>query len=128
MNPQERFNALLSTGQSVFVYLDPRSEFTLVPERFTKQDLLVLEIGLNMQVPVQGLEVQETGILVTLRFQGKFEPCFIAWRSVYEFRQDGKRHVCKPYMPSEPALIPEKPQEKAKGKSRGHLRLVVNNG
>ncbi len=127
MNRHDRFNSLLSTGRIVEVYLDPRYESVLLPERYTKKAVLLLHIGLNIFAPVHNLDVGPKGIAASLRFDGKYETCFLTWEAIYAMCLEGDRQngwVWKPFPPE------EKQEEKpvVKTKPRGHLKLVVNNG
>ena len=44
---------------TVFVHLDPRAEAVRVPPWFKRQPQLVLQVGLNMAVPIPDLEVDD---------------------------------------------------------------------
>src|SRR4029079_1703103 len=58
--PRKKAVALALLEQSsVFVHLDPRDEKVRVPAWFKKQPQLVLQIGLNMAIPIKDLQVDE---------------------------------------------------------------------
>ena len=63
--PPKKDVALALLEQStVYVHLDPRSEGVRVPDWFKKQPQLVLQIGLNMPVPIQDLDVGDEAVWV----------------------------------------------------------------
>jgi hypothetical protein len=66
--PAEATLELLAHSHIVSVFLDPRHPFVDVPEQYRRQELLVLEIGLNLPVPLTDLVVDLNGIAVTLSF------------------------------------------------------------
>ena len=67
--PPKKDVALALLEQStMFVHLDPRGELVKVPTGFKKQPQLVLQVGLNMPVPIPDLEVNDEGIACTLSF------------------------------------------------------------
>ena len=81
-NKREVMLALLAET-SVFVHLDPRSPAVRVPPWFKNQPQLVLQIGLNMAVPIPDLDVNERGIDCTLSFSRRPFPCSIPWAAVF---------------------------------------------
>jgi stringent starvation protein B len=68
---------------SVFVHLDPRRAGVVVPPVFLKQPQLVLQIGLNMQIPIVDLEVEDAGISCTLSFSRRPHFCRLPWSAIY---------------------------------------------
>lgn len=81
-NKREVMLALLAET-SVFVHLDPRSPTVRVPPWFKNQPQLVLQIGLNMAVPIPDLDVNDHGIDCTLSFSRRPFPCSIPWSAVF---------------------------------------------
>ena len=68
--PAKKDVALALLEQStVFVHLDPRREEVRVPPWFKKEHQLVLQIGLNMAIPIRDLDVGEDALSCTLSFQ-----------------------------------------------------------
>jgi stringent starvation protein B len=95
--------ALLLRG-SVFIHLDPRQPGVLVPARLRAQAQVVLQVGLDMPVPIPDLRVDEEGVFGTLSFKGVPFTCFVPWRSVFALvGEDGKGMVWSADMPSEVA-------------------------
>ena len=95
--------ALLLRG-SVFIHLDPRKPGVLVPARLRNQAQVVLQIGLDMPVPIPDLRVDEEGVFGTLSFKGVPFTCFVPWGSVFALvGDDGKGMVWVSEMPSEVA-------------------------
>ncbi len=89
---------------SVFVHLDPRAERVSVPTWFKKQPQLVLQIGLNMAIPIPDLHVDEDGLSCTLSFNRTPHYCVVPWSSVYALvGEDGRGMVWPDDVPPEVA-------------------------
>jgi hypothetical protein len=112
--------ALLQTASSVFVHLDPRGGDVVVPSWFKKQPQLVLQIGLNMAVPIVDLDVGEEAISCTLSFNRSPEFCKIPWDAIYGLvGEDGRGMIWPDSVPAEVAAAadgrsPVAPAEKAR--------------
>lgn len=135
-------DALLTQASSVFVHLDPRREKVVVPPQFRKQPMLVLEIGMNMRVPIPDLEIDEEGVGCTLSFGGRPYWCQMPWHAVFALVTSEQRGmVWPPDVPPEvadrfappaqgpkpkaagPRLVPpEKPEEEDKSSNLKPLR------
>jgi stringent starvation protein B len=93
--------ALLLRG-SVFIHLDPRTAGVLVPARLRPQAQVVLQVGLDMPVPIPDLRIDEEGVFGTLSFKGVPFTCFVPWSAVFALvGEDGKGMVWSTEMPSE---------------------------
>src|SRR3954471_12175868 len=57
--PKKEVALALLEGSSLFVHLDPRRPGVLVPKGFTGQHQLVLQVGLNMAIPIPDLKVDD---------------------------------------------------------------------
>lgn len=111
----------------VFVHLDPRAEEVRVPAWFKKQAHLVLQIGLNMPVPIRDLEVSDDSISCTLSFNRSPFFCFLPWKSIYALvGSDGRAMVWPDDIPPEVAAQAAKAaaQVEEKAQKRAHLRAV----
>jgi len=65
---------------------------------------VVLQVGLDMPVPIPDLRVDEEGVFGTLSFKGVPFTCFVPWRAVFALvGEDGKGMVWSSEMPSEVA-------------------------
>jgi len=96
--------ALLERG-SVHVHLDPRAAGVVVPAWFKRQPQLVLQVGLNMPVPIPDLRVDEDGMSCTLSFNRSPFFCIVPWSSVYAMvGDDGRGMVWPEDVPPEVAL------------------------
>ncbi len=96
--------ALLERG-SVHVHLDPRAAGVVVPAWFKRQPQLVLQVGLNMPVPIPDLRVDEDGMSCTLSFNRSPFFCIVPWSSVYAMvGDDGRGMVWPQDVPPEVAL------------------------
>ncbi|HEY8944701.1 MAG TPA: ClpXP protease specificity-enhancing factor SspB [Polyangiaceae bacterium] len=95
--PPKKDVALALLEQStVFVHLDPRNDAVRVPPWFKKQPQLVLQIGLNMAIPIPDLDVGEDGISCTLSFSRSPHFCWIPWTSVFALVGDNGRGMVWP--------------------------------
>lgn len=106
--------ALLLKG-SVFVHLDPRREGVSVPCEFLKQPQLVLQIGLDLPLPIPDLRVDRTGVHGTLSFQRMPFRCTVPWDAVFAVvGDDGRGMVWPTSMPKEIAVEVERESERQK--------------
>jgi stringent starvation protein B len=93
--------ALLLRG-SVFVHLDPRQPGVVVPTRLRLQAQVVLQVGLDMPVPIPDLRIDEEGVYGTLSFKGVPFTCFVPWAAVFALvGDDAKGMVWPTEMPAE---------------------------
>ena len=103
-------NALLE-GPSVFVHLDPRKDEVSVPQWFKKQFQLVLQVGMNMAVPIPDLDVGDEGISCTLSFNRSPFWCFLPWSAVYMLvGEDGRGMIWPEDVPPELTIAQNKPK------------------
>lgn len=121
--PKREVALALLQASMVSVYLDPRAEDVHVPPWFKKQPQLMLQIGLNMPVPIPDLDVGDDALSCTLSFNRRPEFCRIPWRAVYALvGQDGRGMIWPDDVPAEVAAQtqgrPSAPKE------RSHLRAV----
>lgn len=94
-------NALLEQG-TVFVHLDPRLEGVIVPPWHKDQPQLVLQIGLDMPVPIRDLRVDDSGVQGTLSFNHSPFYCQVSWDAVFALAgDDGRGMVWPESMPVE---------------------------
>ena len=123
--------ALLSESMSVFIHLDPRRERVSVPPQFRQQPHLILEVGLNMPVPIRDLTVDDEGITCTLSFNRSPFWCRMPWACVFALVSSDQRGMVWPDdVPQEvafkfqrPAPNPSAGESKQASASRGP-RLV----
>jgi stringent starvation protein B len=112
--PPKKDVALALLEQStVYVHLDPRSEAVRVPAWFKKQPQLVLQIGLNMPVPIQDLDVGDDAVSCTLSFSRTPHFCWIPWTSVFALvGENGRGMVWPEDVPKEVAAQAAQQQKK----------------
>jgi stringent starvation protein B len=103
--PRKKDVALaLLEKSSMYVHLDPRGERVLVPNWFRKQPQLVLQVGLNMAIPIPDLHVDDDGLSCTLSFNRSPHHCVVPWSSVYALvGEDGRGMVWPDDVPPEVA-------------------------
>jgi stringent starvation protein B len=100
--PKKDVAAALLEGPSLYIHLDPRKAEVVVPLSFKKQPQLVLQVGLNMPVPIPDLHLDDDAITCTLSFDRRPFWCRIPWASVYALvGEDGKGMVWPSEVPSE---------------------------
>ena len=93
--------ALLLRG-SLFVYLDPRASGVSVPTWFARQAQLVLQVGLDLPVPIPDLRVDDEGVFGTLSFNRAPFTCVVPWSAVFALvGDDGMGMVWQEDLPSE---------------------------
>lgn len=88
-------NALLERS-SVFIHMDPRPDEVKVPPQFKKAPQLVLQIGLDMPIPIPDLEVDDDGIRCTLSFSRTPFYCIVPWSAIYALVGDDGRGMVWP--------------------------------
>lgn len=86
----------------MFIHLDPRRPDVAVPKWFMGQPQLVLQVGLNMAIPIPDLKVDDQGITCTLSFNRAPFWCKIPWSAVYALvGEDGRGGVWAEDVPPE---------------------------
>jgi stringent starvation protein B len=104
---------------SVFVHLDPRTDKVFVPPWLKRQPQLVLQIGLNMAIPIPDLEVDEAGLSCTLSFNRSPHHCQIPWNAVFALVGDNGRGMVWPDdVPPEVAAEAEKQAKAQQAKAK----------
>ena len=118
--PKKKDVALALLEQaSVFVHLDPRTEKVSVPPWLKRQPQLVLQIGLNMAIPIPDLEVDDAGLSCTLSFNRSPHHCQIPWGAVFALVGDNGRGMVWPDdVPAEVAAEAEKQAKAAQAKTK----------
>jgi stringent starvation protein B len=118
--PKKKDVALALLEQaSVFVHLDPRMDKVFVPPWFKNKPQLVLQIGLNMAIPIPDLEVDDAGLSCTLSFNRSPHHCRIPWNAVFALVGDNGRGMVWPDdVPPEVAAEAEKQAKAAQAKAK----------
>src|SRR6185503_12407159 len=118
--PKKKDVALALLEQaSVFVHLDPRTDKVFVPPWLKRQPQLVLQIGLNMAIPIPDLEVDDAGLSCTLSFNRAPHHCQIPWSAVFALVGDNGRGMVWPDdVPPEVAAEAEKQAKAAQAKAK----------
>jgi len=94
--PKKEVALALLERSSVHVYLDPRSKEVIVPPWLAKQPRLVLQIGLNMPVPIPDLRLDDDAMSCTLSFNHSPFLCVVPWTSVFAMVGDDSRGMVWP--------------------------------
>ena len=85
-----------SNDRGIYVHLDPRRPGVSVPPWFKKQPQLVLQIGLNMAIPIPDLRLDDDGMRCTLSFSGSPFYCVVPWTVVFAIVGDDARGMVWP--------------------------------
>ncbi|MDC0749466.1 ClpXP protease specificity-enhancing factor SspB [Polyangium mundeleinium] len=113
--PKKEVALALLEGPSMYVHLDPRRSGVLVPKRFLEKSQLVLQIGLNMFIPIPDLKVDDEGISCTLSFDRAPFSCFMPWNAIYALvGEDGRGMMWPTDIPPEVVAQMQAPQQQAK--------------
>lgn len=84
------------------MHLDPRMPGVVVPAWLSNQAQLVLQVGLDMPIPITDLKVDDEGISGTLSFNRTPFTCIIGWDAVFALSgEDGQGMVWPESMPPE---------------------------
>lgn len=94
--PKKDVALALLERSSVYVYLDPRQVAVVVPPKFKEQPQLVLQVGLNMSVPIPDLRLDDDGMSCTLSFSRAPFFCVVPWGSVFAMVDDNGRGMVWP--------------------------------
>src|SRR5215471_2823729 len=118
--PKKDVATALLQGPSLYIHLDPRKPDVIVPQYFKKQPQLVLQVGLNMAIPIPDLKVDDDAITCTLSFSRKPFWCRLPWTAVFALvGEDMKGMVWPDEVPAEVAAQREaKPPAPAETKSQ----------
>jgi stringent starvation protein B len=113
--PKKEVALALLERSSVFVHLDPRLAAVVVPPGFRKQPQLVLQVGLNMPVPIRDLHLDDEGMTCTLSFNRTPFFCVVPWTSVYAIVgcDDGRGMIWPEDVPPEVAQAQARATEDA---------------
>ncbi len=110
--PKKEVAFALLEGSSMFVHMDPRRPGVLVPPRFRDKPQLVLQIGLNMFVPIPDLKVDDEGITCTLSFDRAPFWVRMPWSAVYALvGEDGRGMMWPNDIPPEVVAQMQNPQQ-----------------
>jgi stringent starvation protein B len=102
--PKKEVGLALLERSSVYVHLDPRQDAVKVPVWFKKQPQLVLQVGMNMPVPIPDLRFDDDGMSCTLSFNRTPFFCVVPWASVFAMvGEDGRGMVWPDDVPAEVA-------------------------
>jgi stringent starvation protein B len=102
--PKKEVALALLERSSVYIHLDPRQASVTVPAWFKKQPQLVLQVGMNMPVPIPDLRLDDDGMSCTLSFNRAPFFCLVPWSSVFAIvGDDGRGMVWPDDVPAEVA-------------------------
>lgn len=105
----------------MFIHMDPRAERVVVPTQFKKAPQLVLQVGLNMPIPIPDLAVDDDAIRCTLSFSRTPFYCIVPWAAIYALvGDDGRGMIWPDDVPPEVAqqAHAQTPRGRASGSAR----------
>jgi hypothetical protein len=94
--PKREVMMSLLSKSSVYVHLDSRGTGVSVPPKFRGQPQLVLQIGLNLAVPIRDLSIDDEGFSCTLSFSRQPYFCVVPWGSVFAMVDESQRAMVWP--------------------------------
>lgn len=122
--------ALLLQGD-LYIHLNAAAAGVDVPENLAVDDRLVLQVGLDMPVPIPDLRVDEHGVAGTLSFNRQPHACYVPWDAVFALSDsEGRGMVWDEAIAAEAKRAVEeteresvmaKPTTVAKGRSKREL-------
>jgi stringent starvation protein B len=127
MSKHEVFKALILKG-SVYVHLDgsETTEFCILPPHLIGEEQVILQVGLDMPVPIPDLMYTERTLSGTLSFKGVPFCVCVPWSCVYALvGEDRKGMIWEEDMPA--SILRTKPSDARQGNVtpiKGKLRLV----
>jgi len=74
---------LLRTHHSVFVHVNSKAEGVVLPTALMGRPQVALQLGLNLAVPVDDLQIDHRGWSATLSFNRLPSLCVVAWPAVF---------------------------------------------
>jgi hypothetical protein len=124
--PKKDVALALLEESSVFIHLDPRRPDVVVPKSFMGQPQLVLQVGLNMAIPIPDLKIDDIGITCTLSFNQRPFWCRIPWAAVYALvGEDGRGGVWADDVPPEIQLQKQQAKPAPAKRPRPKLSAVA---
>jgi hypothetical protein len=124
--PKKDVALALLEESSMFIHLDPRRPDVLVPKGFMGQPQLVLQVGLNMAIPIPDLHIDEVGISCTLSFNRAPFWCRIPWSAIYALvGEDGRGGVWAEDVPPEIQQQKQSPGPKGAGAKKPRPKLTA---
>jgi stringent starvation protein B len=117
--PKKDVMVALIQRSSVYIHLDPRRDGVRVPPWFRNQPQLVLQVGLNMAIPIPDLGIEDDAVSCTLSFSRSPHFCYVPWPAVYALMgEDGKGMVWPDDIPPEVAAQQAEQARKERAKER----------
>ena len=94
---------------SVLVHLDARRDDVQVPKHLKSNAQLILQLGLNLAVPIKDLDVSDTGVSCTLSFSRTPFFCVLPYSAIFAMVSEdgGKAMVWPEDVPAEVARAAE---------------------
>jgi stringent starvation protein B len=120
--PKKDVALALLESSTLFMHLDPRHDEVKVPPWFKRQPQLVLQVGLNMPVPIPDLNVDDDGVSCTLSFNRTPFFCYVPWAAIYALVGEDHRGMVWP--DDVPAEVTAQVQPQAEAKPRPQLRAL----
>jgi len=79
---------------NVLMHIDARREDVVVPKHCKANPQLVLQVGLNLAIPIRDLDVSDVGVTCTLSFNRTPFPCVLPYPAIFAMvAEDGRAMV-----------------------------------
>lgn len=125
--PKKDVMVALIQRSSVYIHLDPRREGVRVPPWFKNQPQLVLQVGLNMAIPIRDLGIEDDAVSCTLSFNRSPHFCYVPWGAVYALMgEDGKGMVWPDDIP--PEVAAQQAEQARKERAKDRLKVAPPGG
>lgn len=108
----------------VLLHLDSRVSAVKVPDNLLGNPLLTLKVSRLFHGRI---DLEESGISVSLKFSGEYFECFIPWNSIWAVSSDkGERKVWEDVLPEHMAqdIIDRSVSPRPDAKSAGFLKRI----
>ena len=125
--PKKDVMVALIQRSSVYIHLDPRRDGVRVPPWFRNQPQLVLQVGLNMAIPIPDLGIEDDAVSCTLSFSRSPHFCYVPWGAVYALMgEDGKGMVWPDDIP--PEVAAQQAEQARKERAKERLKAAPSGG
>ena len=79
---------LIESGKSAFIVFDPRAKGVSVPPHWAVQRQMTLEVGMNLPVPIQALQISHVGVSGMFSFNRAPFYCLVPWSAIVWIGRD----------------------------------------
>lgn len=110
--PKKEVLLELLEKSNVLMHLDARREDVIVPRNLKTNPQLVLQLGLNLAIPIRDLDVADDGVKCTLSFNKTPFFCVLPYPAIFAMVADDGRAMVWPE--DVPAIVQQAHEEEAR--------------